>query len=240
MSYLDVYQTISVNCKLAKITNPTTALYFGALLEVYEQVKRKKTFDPASGVFRLDRTYVADRSGIPPDEQRNCDRAMAALGVIRVDPLSKDKLAIDMKRLVGLLADESKLPEEVLPKTIKMTKADRQASKEAGIKSMLASAYGDLKALNPKEREAVETLVDVYYSKGLVKRSQWELIFKLIKSAAHGPDAVSEMIDYVLATNYASIPAALDSFMKSKQRQAGSRIGAQQKKSSGEFLGQEF
>lgn len=239
MSYLDVYQTLSVSGKLARATNPTTALYFATLLEVYEQVRRKRTFDPTSGFFKLDRAYVAERTGIPGEEQRNCDVMMAGLGVIRVDPSNKDKLAIDMRRYVEILADESKLPEELLTKTMKMTKAARQANKEQGIKDMLASAYPGFATADARERQAISTLVDVYYSKGLVKRAQWEQIFRLIKSAAKDPAAVEEMTDYILATNYASIPAAIDSFMR-RRMQFGSKIGAEQKRSNGALLDEKF
>lgn len=239
MSYLDVYQTISVSAKLARATNPTTALYFATLLEVYEQVRRKRTFDPTNGFFKLDRAYVASRTGIQSDEQRNCDAMMAGLGVIRVDPSSKDRLAIDMRRYVEVLADESKLPEELLPKTLKMTRASRQVSKESAIKGMLADAYPGFRTAPDKEKQAISTLVDVYYSKGLVKRAQWEQIFRLIKAAAKDADAVAEMTDYVLATNYASIPAAIDSFMRRKM-QFGSKIGAEQKKSNGALLDEKF
>lgn len=239
MSYLDVYQTIPVSGKLAKATNPTVALYFATLLEVYEQVRRKRTFDPSSGFFKLDRAYMSERTGISNDEQRNCDLIMVALGVMKIDSSSKDKLAIDMRRYVEILADESKLPEELLPKTLKKTKADKQASKESAIKNMLVGVYPGFDGAGEEEREAIRTLVDVYYSKGVVKRAQWEQIFRLIKSAAKDASAVKEMTDYILATNYASIPAAIDSFMR-RRMQYGTKIGAEQKKSNGAFMSESF
>ena len=63
MSFISIYDEGRYNRKLVKLTNLNTAVYWSELLEIIEQVVRKKKFDD-DGYFKLDRKYMEDQTGI--------------------------------------------------------------------------------------------------------------------------------------------------------------------------------
>lgn len=216
MCMIEAYDLAQVNKKFARITNPIAALYFAEIVEILKQVKLKNKFDPATGMFKLNRKFVSDETGIETAEQKNCDQMFVKLGLVVVDSTNPDKLAVDMRRYTQLLTDQLVDAENILSPAARKTRAEKQEAKTSGIIASHVQSYSEIcdHQLSEDEAEAVNNLVSVYYSKGIVKRAQWEQIFKLIISCAKDSSAVVELINYIIATNYTSIPIAVDNFMK--------------------------
>lgn len=228
-SYLDVMATdsyIMINKKLAKMTNFQTAAYWSLLLNVLKQVKLKNTYDPNTGFFTLKRSYIEDELGISTDEQKNCDIILARLGALNVDPGNKNKVSLNVKRMQELLVDDSLVPEDLLSKTVKQTYADKQSAKKAGIKAGIVALFNET---DEKVLEAITNLVEVYYDKGYCKHASWTPVINILGAAAPGTDAKIELINFILSTNWQSIPAAIDKFMQS-HKTTGTRINTEQKK----------
>lgn len=231
-SYLDVMATdsyIMINKKLAKMTNFQTAAYWAILLNVLKQVKLKNTYDPATGFFPLKRSYIEDELGINTDEQKNCDIILARLGTLNVDPGNKNRVSLNVKRMQELLVDDSLIPEDLLPKTIKQTYTDKQTAKKAGIKAGIVALFNET---NEDALTAITNLVEVYYDKGYCKHASWTPVVTIINAACPTPEAKVELINFILTTNWQSITAAIDKFMQS-HKSNGTKINAEQKKCSG-------
>lgn len=239
MCMIECLETANVNKKLVRITNPGVGLYFAIVVEILKQVKAKNKFDPETGMFKLNRKYVESETGIGTSEQKNCDQILNRLGIVNIDPQNTDRISVDMKKYFEVLSDNSKLDVEVLPPTVKLTRAEKQAAKENGIKARIVGLWPGAEESGNPEIESISKLVNVYYGKGLVKCDQWEQIFKLLRAAAVDSDAVVELVNYVIATNYTSIPAAIDSFMRSHKPTA-TRLGTKQEKSGKLMSGVEF
>jgi len=237
MCYIELEDTISINRKFVRITNPTVATYFAELLVILKEVKRKNNFDPATGMWKLDRKFVFSELGLDTDEQKKADQILFRLGVItKIDPANADRIAIDMKRYFEILTDDSLIPEDLLPKTVKMTATDQKAVKKAAIKKRLVNLFEET---DERAIEAVTKLVDVYYDKGMCKNSQWEQIVTMLHACTSDPEGISEIVDYVIATNYVSIPAAIDSFMK-KHAPTATKLNTKQTTCTGTMKDVEF
>ena len=239
MCMIECLETANVNKKLVRITNPGVGLYFAIVVEILKQVKAKNKFDPETGMFRLNRKYVESETGLGTSEQKNCDVILNRLGIVNIDPQNADRISVDMRKYFEVLSDNSKLDSEVLPPTVKLTKAEKQAAKENGIKARIVELWPGAEESGNPEIESISKLVNVYYGKGIVKHDQWEQIFKLLRAAAADAEAVEELVNYVIATNYTSIPAAIDSFMRSHKPTA-TRLGTKQQKSGKLMNGVEF
>ena len=148
----------------------------------------------------------------------------------------QDRIRIDFGKLSEALSGNS--AECALPDSAKRTVAEKRAVKEEAIKARIVGLWKKGMAEDDPERQAIVDLVDVYYGKGMWKDSQWKANFELIGSAAKDSDAVIELTRYIISTNYASIPAAIDSFMRRFAPQV-SRLG-EQKKSDGRLLDLNF
>ena len=106
MCYTELFETVNINIKLIKLVGLETAAYWSVLQEVLPKVKAKKTYDPATGFFPLKREYVTERIGLPIESQYKCDKALADLGLLKVDPEDPDRISANVKGLVALIVDE--------------------------------------------------------------------------------------------------------------------------------------
>ncbi len=232
----DCFETKPVNLKLARIFTPLIALHFAIISEAFADSERKGKVDLESGMFRLDRPLIQKTTGIDAAEQKNCEDALARLGIVERDSEKQDRIRIDFGRLIEVLGGAS--AEAVLPDCAKRTAAEKRAIKEDAIKARIVGLWKKDMAEDDPERQAIADLVDVYYGKGMCKDSQWKANFELIGAAAKDSDAVVELTRYIISTNYASIPAAIDSFMRRFAPQVN-RLG-EQKKSDGRLLDLNF
>ena len=106
MCYTELFETVNINIKLIKLVGLETAAYWSVLQEVLPKVKAKKTYDPATGFFPLKREYVTEKIGLPIESQYKCDKALADLGLLKVDPEDPDRISANVKGLVALIVDE--------------------------------------------------------------------------------------------------------------------------------------
>lgn len=233
---IDCLETKPVNLKLARMTTPLVALHFALISEAFADSERKGKADPESGMFRLDRPLIQKMIGIDAAEQKNCEDILARLGIVERDRDKQDRIRIDFGKLIEALSGNSE--ERALPEFAKRTVAEKRAMKEGAIKARIVGLWKKDLAEDDPERQAIADLVDVYYGKGMCKDSQWKANFELIRAAAKDSDAVAELTRYIISTNYTSIPAAIDSFMRRFAPQVN-RLG-EQKKSDGRLLDLNF
>lgn len=228
---------VRANTEFIKLTNLSIATYTELLFTILNAVSKKKTYDPTSGLFKVDRAYITERTGIPAEDQKQYDLTLYKLGVVvMIDPANKNKISLSAQRYLEIIADPTSVPENLVSKTAKMTYAEKQAAKVAGIQAGIVELFGES---DERAQEAVRKLVEVYYSKGVVKHEQWKPIVQMLHACTSDPDGISELVDYVIATNYVSIPAAVDSFMK-KHAPTATKLNSKQTTCTGTMSGVEF
>lgn len=143
MAYIDILSQenyIQVNTKAIHLFGRDTALYLSVLLDIYSQVKRKKTYNK-EGFWPLDRSYVREKTCLAVPEQRACDTILNTAGVLETD---EDNLRIDAQLLASLLTAE----DTSLLKTI--TKVSKAESKEGKAQAKRESAIIGFKVMCEK------------------------------------------------------------------------------------------
>lgn len=210
---------VRANSRFIKLTNLPIAVYTEILFKILTAVEKKKTFNPETGLFTVDRRYIEDCTGINPDDQREYDKALFKLGIISmVDPNNKNKISLDAKSYYDLVMGTEDIPENgILPKTYLQTKVEKSKNRSDGIKSGILAMFGNL---DDDSSHAVSQLIDVYYSKGICKHASWQPIVDRMKNLCESASDYKEICDYILAKNWCSPASAIDDFVKTHKNSA--------------------
>jgi hypothetical protein len=133
--YLELFDELHINKKLAKIAGLEVAVYWAELQSILKQVVKKQTADE-QGFFPLDRAFVERETTLTTTKQLKCDEKLISLGVMLKDPENPNKIAIAVNGMVAVITDEDTTK---LKKT-SANKADAKAAKVAGIKINMKKA----------------------------------------------------------------------------------------------------
>lgn len=160
--YLELFDELHINKKLAKIAGLEVAAYWAELQSILKQVVKKSTADER-GFFTLDRDYVERETTLTVTKQLKCEEKLISLGVAIKDPDDPNRLAISVTNMVEIITDEDTTK---LKKT-SAVKADAKAAKIAGIKATMKKAIFET---DVELRAAYERWVDgMVESKGITK-----------------------------------------------------------------------
>jgi hypothetical protein len=150
--YLELFDELHINKKLAKIAGLEVAVYWAELQSILKQVVKKQTADE-QGFFPLDRDFVERETTLTVTKQLKCDEKLISLGVMLKDPENPNKISIGVNGMVAIITDEDTTK---LKKT-SAGKADARAAKIAGIKATMKRAILET---DPELRAAYERWVD--------------------------------------------------------------------------------
>ena len=150
--YLDLFDELKVNKRLAKIAGLEVAAYWAELQSILKQVVKKQTMDER-GFFPLDRNYVERETTLTVNKQLKAEEKLIELGVLLRDAEDPNRIAIAVNGMVAIITDEDTTK---LKKTGK-TSVDEKAAKIAGIKATMKKA---LVETDPELRVAYERWID--------------------------------------------------------------------------------
>lgn len=204
---------VRANSRFIKMTNLPIAVYTELLCKILTAVEKKKTFNPETGLFLVDRKYVEDCTGIIPDDQREYDKALNRLGIVSmIDEKNSNKISLDVKAYYDLLitADES-AETSILPKTYMQTRSEKSKNRTEGIKLGILAMFGEL---DEQSSKAIYNVIDVYYSKGLCKHASWQPIVDRMSKFKDSPAEYVAVCNDVLAKNWKSPATAIDEYSK--------------------------
>jgi hypothetical protein len=133
--YLDLFDELKVNKRLAKIAGLEVAAYWAELQSILKQVVKKQTMDE-KGFFPLDRNYVERETTLTVTKQLKAEEKLIELGVLLRDTEDPNRIAIAVNGMVAIITDEDTTK---LKKTVK-TSADAKEAKISGIKATMKRA----------------------------------------------------------------------------------------------------
>ena len=133
--YLDLFDELKVNKRLAKIAGLEVAAYWAELQSILKQVVKKQTMDE-KGFFPLDRNYVERETTLTVTKQLKAEEKLIELGVLLRDAEDPNRIAIAVNGMVALITDEDSTK---LKKTGK-TSADVKEAKISGMKATMKRA----------------------------------------------------------------------------------------------------
>jgi hypothetical protein len=133
--YLDLFDELKVNKRLAKIAGLEVAAYWAELQSILKQVVKKQTMDE-KGFFPLDRNYVERETTLTVTKQLKAEEKLIALGVLLRDEDDPNRISIAVNGMVAIITDEDTTK---LKKGGK-TSADAKEAKISGIKATMKRA----------------------------------------------------------------------------------------------------
>lgn len=133
--YLDLFDELKVNKRLAKIAGLEVAAYWAELQSILKQVVKKQTMDE-KGFFPLDRNYVERETTLTVTKQLKAEEKLIELGVLLRDTEDPNRIAIAVNGMVAIITDEDTTK---LKKTGK-TSADAKEAKISGMKATMKRA----------------------------------------------------------------------------------------------------
>ena len=118
---------VHFNVKLAEILGLHSAIYLGQLMDINEKAIRKKKTD--KDFFVIDRKYIESRTTLKAKEQKDIEKNLIKIGVLKRDKENEDALFLDITMLTTILAN----PDEEVIRNVKtqMKKTANQTKLEA-------------------------------------------------------------------------------------------------------------
>lgn len=150
--YLDLFDELKVNKRLAKIAGLEVAVYWAELQSILKHVVKKQTADER-GFFPLDRNYVEMETTLTVNKQLKAEEKLIELGVLLRDTEDPNRIAIAVNGMVAIITDED---------TTKLKKSGKTSAdvKEAKIYGMKATMKKALVETDPEIREAYERWIE--------------------------------------------------------------------------------
>lgn len=95
-----------VNRKLLKIFGLETAVYLSEIFNISMKVIKKKSFDPQSGFFKVDRQYIEDITTLGEKKQTEIDQRLMKFGFLAVDSVDPNVIRLDTELFVSIVVEE--------------------------------------------------------------------------------------------------------------------------------------
>ena len=215
MCYTELFETININIKLIKLVGLETAAYWSVLQEVLPKVKAKKTYDPATGFFPLKREYVTEKIGLPVESQYKCDKALADLGLLMVDPEDPDRISANVKGLVALIINDD--PDTLAAAVTVGKKASRTSKKAYQIAALQKCIAEKDPAVEAKLKDWVSS---VFNATKLTKEVIKTFVSKLDSYTASTAIKL-KLVEIATVRNYANFDWVANIYEKSARASIG-------------------
>ena len=215
MCYTELFETININIKLIKLVGLETAAYWSVLQEVLPKVKAKKTYDPATGFFPLKREYVTEKIGLPVESQYKCDKALADLGLLMVDPEDPDRISANVKGLVALIINDD--PDTLAAAVTVGKKASRTSKKAYQIAALQKCIAEKDTAVEAKLKDWVSS---VFNATKLTKEVIKTFVSKLDSYTASTAIKL-KLVEIATVRNYANFDWVANIYEKSARASIG-------------------
>ena len=241
LDIMSQYNQISVNTKAIKLFGLSTAAYFAVLTEIYPRVISKKLDEMLhdNGYFTVDRNYIESRCGLPIEDQYACDKGLARIGVLQVNPDHPDMLMISLDTMFVYLAEDDAKVLEQIRKKAKTKKSDEAVGKRQGMASML-SAYAATLTHVPEVQEAFRLWIVAMVDSGKAKMSKAvvQLFYETISSYTQDTQVQVNLLRAATASGYTNAEWVINSASGARTPIKGvqataSRTGAVQKQFNG-------
>lgn len=100
----DENSSININYKAIQIFGLSTAAYLSLLIGIYKKAIRKNKIE--DNYFKVDRSYITKMLKMTNEEQLICDGNLFKTSILKKSPDNPDKIKLDIKLYLSLLASE--------------------------------------------------------------------------------------------------------------------------------------
>lgn len=150
----DMY--LQFNIKLAHRIGLHSAIYLGELLNINKKAIQKGKL-VEDNYFKVDRTYIEQRTTLQKQEQRDLDKSLEELNIIHIGS-NKEILNVDTDALTGLLLDDNSALVDKIIQPVKKKRLSKQEAISNALKNNIMTENTELK-------KAYEEWIDVVCAK---------------------------------------------------------------------------
>lgn len=246
VDFLDVNNYGSYNITLAQIIGLSAAVYCAELISIYKKAQLKnKLVDNV--FFKVDRKYISKRTSLSIEQQLDLDLKMSSKKMLKKHPDNSDTLAIDLKLIASIIANEDISIKENLAETF-----NKSASgiKSARRKRKIEELKENINCSIPEVKLSLEKWVDAVMSDLKNKLSSEAIeIFQdeLYRYTNGDPELAIRIIKIATIQKYVSCQWAINIYEKDLKIQKQNNIFATNrinnigdKKATLETLGKEI
>ena len=215
-----------INKKLAFVFGIAEAVYLTELFNICKKAFNKKTFNPDTGEFKLDRKYIQKQTTIKPSQQSVYDQKFQECGILEVNAENIDVIKMDTAKVVSIITCEDiKALTEMVPASKQLTEAKKE-SKRNGIIQMLKNTFTEQ---DPDVKQALENWVEVVYDKGICKKVQVLNFESQLNSYTQDKEAKLDLLNICINQGYKLLDWAIQIY---ERKQSAVRT-TKQKQSQG-------
>lgn len=198
---------VNFNIQFAQILGLHTAIYVSELLNINEKAVRKKKVK--DNFFTIDRKYIKDRTTIDIPEQKEIDKCLLNLGILKQDKDNMDTLTLDLTVLTSLVSSE--------PTTVKdLQKIVKNAAPKKKTKSAIIadSLKAKLNVSNPELHELYCQWIDtVMHKQGWMSATSVTTAPQVLDAYCdHNLDMALEIMKIASLNGYRDIQWAINSY----------------------------
>lgn len=204
---------IQFNIQLAHLIGLKAAVYVSEIINIQNKAIRKKKIK--DGYFELNRKYLTDRTTLNVTEQKEIEKDLASIYVIKKDGDS-DKISLDVNTLANILITPDDDLKKVVSKVAKL-KDTKQNIKEIKIRQELKN-YID--TTNDELRQAYEDWIDSVFDKeGWMSKSAVQQAQKIVDSASDRYlDIALAIVNIASINGYRDMTWAVNAFRKDQSK----------------------
>ena len=145
----DMY--VSYNVKIAHRIGLHTSIYLTELLNINRKALQKGKIYHEKDIFagdfvKLDRNYIEQRTTLTKKEQKELDKILSEIGVLKISENSKDIVNLNMDAITALVIDDDESLESKFHLIIKQKTATKEDKITESLKNSLNIDNSELRA----------------------------------------------------------------------------------------------
>lgn len=200
---------VSFNIKLAEILGLHAAIYLSELLNINEKAVRKDKIE--DNCFIIQRQYIKKRTTIPESEQKELDKMLVNIGVLKKSPDNPDKITLDLTVVTSLISAEP-VTLKNLEKMIENSKPQKRTKTQVIIDQL----KDKINVNNEELKQAYEEWIDAVYAK-----QGWMSVKSVVvgqrtvdEYCNHNLDLALQIIEIASINGYRDIQWAINTYEK--------------------------
>lgn len=205
-----------VNKKIIKLFGIVEGVYLSELFNILNKVAKKKSYDPQTGYFKVDRNYIESITTIDPAAQRKIDEKMCRRAIISISPDNPDQISLDTELFVSIVVEEDEQALRQVSNKLsakKTSKEDAQAKKKEGMKAGM-SQY--IRETDPDLVEALTAWISSCVDEKSLTKVAVERFQDKLNAFSTQKEVKLEVIGIAAAKAYNLAEYAIDIYTKSR------------------------
>lgn len=189
------------NVKLAQLLGLHSAVYLSELMNINDKAIKKSKLD--GKYFKLNRTYITERTTFSVAEQRRIEQQFKDIGLLKCDEKNSSKMTLDITVLTSILAGDETIVQD-LKKLVKTVSNRAAAPRMTKLQQNIDLCKTYIKTTNDELREAYCDWIDAVFAKlGWMSKKAVTVGEELVdETSNHNLDIALKIVEIATVNGY--------------------------------------